>query len=389
MKIDRQLRPALWVFSLLLLAAVFCDVIANGRPLYCRIDGQNFYPAMHSFWENKPIRYENKEADRLEQNQGWRQYQHYETVLFPLIPFSPGEKELRADGQQRAQPPGSLANDNGRGLRHWLGTDNEGRDVAAGMIAGARIALQTGLVAMGIAFSIGLFLGALAGFWGDDRLRIRRGQLWVTLLGLLVAWFYAFIAGPNTGSSTSQWIKNLFVFVGIIFIFNLLGRLLGRLPWFSKTVIVPADLLIMRGAEVFNALPKFIFLLIVIRLLNGEQTIWLMVALIGAFSWPGVASLVRAELLRVRALDFVSAARALGLSEMRVLIRHALPNAVQAAYIATAIGVASAILLEASLSFLGLSGKDMEGASWGMLLHGARQARERASPAFCPERPNK
>ncbi len=245
-----------------------------------------------------------------------------------------------------------------------------------GMISGARVALLTALMAVGIAFSIGLFLGALAGFWGDDRLRIRRATLWITLLGLPVAWFYAFIAGPSAMSGVSHWTRNLFIFIGISLIFNLLGRLLSRLPWLSKPVVVPADLLVMRSAEIFNALPKFVFLIIVARLLGDDRTIWPMIALIGAFSWPGVASLVRAELLRVRALDFVIAARALGLTERRVLLRHALPNALRAAYTAAALGVASAILLEAALSFLGFSGKDMEGASWGTLLNGARHARE-------------
>ncbi len=372
MKIDRRLRPALWVFSILLLAALFRDVLANGHPLYCRVYGQTFYPALRSIWEHQPlVYYGNEHIDSLEQNRTWRQYEHYEAVLFAPVPFSPGEQ----DGLG-ARPPGTLANGQQRGFRHWLGTDKDGRDVLAGMIAGAQVALLTGLVAMGIAFSIGLVLGAVAGFWGDDRLRVRRGQLWMTLLGIPVAWFYVFIAGPDKIPGALQWLGNLLFFISIILVFNILGKILSRWRWFSKTVILPADLLVMRGAEIFNALPKFIFLLIMARLLNDQRTIWLMVALIGAFSWPGVASLIRAELLRVRTLDFVTAARALGLSEWNVLIRHALPNAVRAAYIAVAIGVASAILLEASLSFLGLSGKGMEGASWGMLLRSAREARE-------------
>jgi len=97
--------------------------------------------------------------------------------------------------------------------------------------------------------------------------------------------------------------------------------------------------------------------------------------LLGLFIWPDVTSLVRAELLRVRALDFVTAARGLGMSELTVLLRHALPNALRAAYTAVALGVGSAILLEASLSFLGLTGTDMKGASWGMLLNAAYRAR--------------
>ncbi|MEO6037294.1 MAG: ABC transporter permease subunit, partial [Saprospiraceae bacterium] len=248
-------------------------------------------------------------------------------------------------------------------------------DVATGMIAGARVALLTGLVAMGIAFLIGALLGALAGFWGDDRLWIRSGRLWATLLGVPVAWFYAFIAGPAGLPGVTMWIKNLLVFFTIILIFNFLGKLISRLPVLSRSVIIPADLLVMRFGEIVNALPKFIFLLIVARLFGGNQPLLLMIALIGAFSWPGVASLVRGELLRVRTLDFVTAARGLGLSELQVLLRHALPNALRAAYIAAALGVAGAIQLEAGLSFLGLSGPGMEGASWGMLLHAAREAR--------------
>jgi len=372
MMIDRRLRPSVYFFSILLLAATFRNVLANGHPLYCRIDGQTFYPALRQMWTHSPLLlYGNEHLDALERNQTWRQYPDYEAVIFAPVPFSPGER----DGIG-ARPPGTLATGQERGFRHWLGTDQEGRDVMAGMIAGTRIALLTGLLAMGIAFFIGLVLGSLAGFWGDDRLRIRRGQFWLTLLALPVAWFYSFIAGPDGAHSTAQWGKNLLVFGTIILVFSLLGKLISRLPYLSRPVIVPADLLVMRSAEIFNALPKFIFLLIVAGLLDGTQTIWLMVALIGVFNWPDVASLLRAELLRVRSLDFVTAARALGLPEWRVLVRHVLPNALRAVYTAVAIGVGSAILLEAALSFLGLSGADMQGASWGMLLNSAREARE-------------
>ena len=371
MKIDRRLRPALWVFSILLLLAVLRDVLANGRPLYCRIDGQAFYPGLREIWTKPAGRYGHPIADQLELTQQWRSYQRYEAVLFAPVPFSPGVP----DGIMGVRPPGTLASDQGdRRFRHWLGTDDQGRDVTAGMIAGARVALLTGLVAMGIALCIGVLLGTLAGFWGDDRLRVRRGQLLSTLLGLPVAWFYAFVAGPSKVSSSGQWVKDWVLFVTIVLIFYVLGRWISRLRWLSVPVTLPTDLLVMRGAEIFDALPKFIFLLIVARLLDGSQTIWLMVALIGVLSWPSVATLVRAELLRVRTLDFVVAARALGLSALGVALRHALPNALHAAYTAAALGVASAILLEAALSFLGLSGVGTAGTSWGMLLHSAREA---------------
>ncbi len=375
MKIDRRLRPAFWVFAVLLALALLRDGLANGRPLYCRLQGQVLYPGLRSILIKPEIPYGNSLADSLELSSSWLRYRDYEAVFFAPIPFSPGQQERRADNLMQAQPPGSLANDNGRGYRHWLGTDPQGRDVLAGLIAGARVSLLIGLVTMGLAFLIGTLLGALAGFWGDDRLQTRLGRILMTLLGGLTGWFYAFVAGPGVTVSAAQWIKNLFIFLAITLIFNYLGKWLSRLPGLSKPVIIPVDLLVMRFSEIFNALPKFIFLLIIARLYNGQQSIFTMVALIGAFSWPGVASLVRAELLRVRALDFVTAARALGLPELRVLLRHALPNALRSAYTAVALGVGSAILLETSLAFLGLSGRDMQGASWGMLLHAAHDAR--------------
>ena len=92
-----------------------------------------------------------------------------------------------------------------------------------------------------------------------------------------------------------------------------------------------------------------------------------MIGLIGALGWTGVAKLVRAELLRVRALEYVSAARGLGLSEWQVLVRHALPNTLRPIYIALSFGAASAILLEAYLSLLGFGGQSFRGISWGSL----------------------
>ena len=128
-------------------------------------------------------------------------------------------------------------------------------------------------------------------------------------------------------------------------------------------------MLVMRTAEVFSSIPRLIVLVVLAVAIRGlsDGSVWLMTALIGVFSWTGVAKFVRAELLRVRALDYVTAARGLGLSPLRVLIRHALPNAMRPVYIAFAFGAASAVLLEAYLSFLGFGGAAFRGVSWGSL----------------------
>ena len=98
---------------------------------------------------------------------------------------------------------------------------------------------------------------------------------------------------------------------------------------------------------------------------------WVMIALIGVISWTGTARFIRADLLRVRELDYVTAARGLGFSEARILLRHALPNALRSTMIVFAFGVASAVILEASLSFLGFGGYTFN-TSWGTLLNSAR-----------------
>jgi len=339
--------------------------------LYCRIGGESFWPGLRTVWADKNIPFGHPLLDSIRVTNLWRTFP-YESAVFAPIPFSPGE--IASPVASRARP-GDLHPELPGAFRHWLGTDDRARDVAAGLVSGARIAVLTGVTAMAMAMGIGLLLGALAGFWGDDRLRVRRGQLWFTLLGLPFAWFYAFTARQyvlQEAENLADWGVSFLILLGIILFFNGLGRLLGRLSYFAKAITVPADLLIMRLAEVFNAIPKLIFVIAIAALMPQGQSIWLMIALIGAMSWTGVARFVRADLLRVRELDFVTAARGLGLPETRVLLRHALPNALRSTLIAFAFGVAGAVLLEAALSFLGFGGDEFRGKSWGSLLNSAR-----------------
>ena len=371
----KKLRPAFWILGCLLFLALARDFLANGRPLYCRIGEETYWPGLRTVWRDPGTPFANPLLDSIRVNNLWKTYP-YKTAVFAPISFSPGEiaKPSFQPGTTPARPATIHPQLDAR-FRHWLGTDDRGRDVAAGLVAGARIAVLTGVTAMAMAMSIGLLLGSLAGFWGDDRLRLRRGRFWLTLLGLLPAWFYAFMARQhalNTGG-WSEWIKSVALFFIILLLFNGLGWLFSRIPYFGKMLTVPADLIIMRLSEIFNSIPKLIFNFVIVALLPKEsQSIWVLIALIGAMSWTGVARFVRADLLRVRELDYVTAARGLGFSEMRILLRHALPNALRSTMIAFAFGVAGAVLLESSLSFLGFGGEGFQGRSWGSLLNSAR-----------------
>ena len=367
-------KASLWFLGFLLFMAVFRDVIANGRPLYCRIGGEAYWPGLRSVFVDPDARFGIPALDTLfekSQYEAWKDYSHFdEPPVYAPIPFSPGEYSTRQ--LSGLLPPGAVQPGLATRFQHWLGTDSDGRDVAATLVSGARVALLTGSVAMGMALLIGLTLGTVAGYFGDERLRVRRGRLWLTLMGIPVAFFCAFILRKyelSVAESFAVLVESIGIFLCIVLIFNIVGGLISRWSFFSKLVVLPADLAIMRLAEVFNALPRMIVIFALSVLLQRQNdSIWLLITLIGAMAWTGVARFVRAELLRVRELDFVTAARGLGLPNWRVLFRHALPNAMRPVLVALAFGVASAVLLEASLSFLGFGGDGLKGVSWGSLL---------------------
>lgn len=363
---QKQLRPALYFLGFLLFLALARDILANGRPLWCKINGQRYWPGLRTVWADEHKPYGIRILDSLEENQQWQRFR-YEAAFFAPIPFSPGDY-IRNPSVSFSKPgenhPGFPP-----GFRHWLGTDEQGRDVAAALVAGARVAVFTGALAMAIALGIGLLLGAVAGYFGDDRLRLPRGVIWLNMLGLPFASMYAYFIRADAISrhAAVPWGMEVIVFVLILLIFNVLYFALRRLPYLRKPVSVPADILIMRLAEVFNSIPRMI-LLIVVATLAPKQSLWVLIAVIGALSWTGVAKFVRSELLRVRELEYVTAARGLGYSEWRILLRHALPNALRPALIAFSFGVGGAIVLEASLTFLGFGGNSFRGVSWGSLL---------------------
>lgn len=205
--------------------------------------------------------------------------------IFPPLPFS----------YRETNPSESLQSPNSR---HWLGTDTEGRDVFARMLYGTRISLTIGVVAVLLYVSIGVVLGALAGYFGG----------WV-------------------------------------------------------------DTVVSRMIEVMITFPSF-FLILTLAALIEERSIFHVMIIIGLTSWTGVARLIRAEFLRQKNLEYVHAAAATGLKASRIMFQHILPNAIAPALVSATFGVASAILIESSLSFLGVG--DMSVASWGETLNTGR-----------------
>jgi peptide/nickel transport system permease protein len=134
------------------------------------------------------------------------------------------------------------------------------------------------------------------------------------------------------------------------------------------------DQVLMRLTEMFQILPQF-FLAIVIVALFGSS-IWIIIFVIGMLTWPATARMTRAEFLTLKKREFAEAARALGMTNFDLILRELLPNALPPIVINATLQISGAILLETSLSFLGLG--DPTVMSWGVMLHNAQESFSRA-----------
>lgn len=155
-------------------------------------------------------------------------------------------------------------------------------------------------------------------------------------------------------------------FVGVA-IYVFIGVILGAIAAYYGRWI---DVVLSRFIEIVMCFPTFLLILTIVAFLEQRSILNIMVV-IGLTSWTGVARLVRGEVLRQKEMDYVSAARALGLGDARIIFRHVLPNALAPVLVSATFGVAGAILTESGLSFLGL-GVQMPTPSWGQLLNEAR-----------------
>lgn len=182
----------------------------------------------------------------------------------------------------------------GPGLTHLLGADTAGRDVFVRLIFGTRVSLAVGVIAVAIYLTIGVIVGAIAGYFGG---------------------------------------------------------------W--------TDILTERTVEIFLCFPTFFLLLTFISFLDQPSIVWVMV-FIGVVGWTGPARLVRGEFLRLKNQDFVAAAQALGLPNHRIIFGHILPNALSPVLVNATFGIANAVIVESTLSFLGIGDRVLP--SWGRIL---------------------
>ncbi|MGB7920815.1 MAG: ABC transporter permease [Desulfobacterales bacterium] len=244
---------------------------------------------------------------------------------------------------------------------YLLGTDELGRDVFARMLQGAWVSLTVGFVAVGISIVIGIFLGGIAGYYGQNAVRLDH----VLVAVLLSAGFVLLAVSPAWGA--------VLLLFGAIAAYGLLsgaghtppGRQPTVLSRFLRAKTLTIDTLIMRLVDIMLCFPTFFLILTVVALLPAS--IYNIMIVIGLTSWMGTTRFVRAEFLALREQDFVAAVRALGVGNLRIIFRHMMPNAVAPVLVSATLGIASAILTEAGLSFLGF-GVPPPNATWGNIL---------------------
>ena len=292
-KSNRRGYWSLWLFTVLFVLSLFAEFIANDKPFFVKFDGQFFFPAVINYPETAfggdfetAADYRDPYLQKLIAEKGG-------FMLWPPIRYSYNTHNLDLPTPAPSPPTWMLTEAQcksvveKKGLNgcsdleyNWLGTDDQGRDVAARLIYGFRISVLFGLILTIVSSIIGIAAGAVQGYFGG----------WV-------------------------------------------------------------DLLFQRFIEIWNSIPELYLLLIISSILVPGFFILLGILLL--FSWVRLVGLVRAEFLRARNLEYVRAARALGVSNATVMFRHVLPNAMVASLTFMPFILSSSVMTLTALDFLG------------------------------------
>jgi microcin C transport system permease protein len=260
---------SLWLFLILFGISLPAELIANDKPLYVNYAGQHFFPVFQAYPETAfggdfetEADYRDPFVQDLINENGW--------TVWPLIHSSYNTVNFGLP-QPAPSPPSR---------QHWLGTDDQARDVLAGLIYGVRLTLLFSLILTTLSSLVGIAAGLIQGFFGG----------WV-------------------------------------------------------------DLLFQRFMEIWGGIPTLYLLIILSSFV--ETTFWVLLGFMLLFSWTGLVGVVRAEVLRARNFDFVRAAKALGVRNRAIMVRHILPNALVATFTFLPFVLVGAVTALASLDFLG------------------------------------
>ena len=274
---------SLWIFVILFITTLLAEVIANDKPFVVYFKGEVYFPIVKAYPETTfggdfltEADYRNPYLSELIERDGW--------ALWPIVRYH--HRTVAWDLPVPAPAPPDR--------NHWLGTDDQARDVLARVIYGFRISVLFGFALTFISAIIGVSAGAVQGYFGG-------------------------------------WL----------------------------------DLIFQRFMEIWSGLPTLYLLIILASVV--EPNFWWLLGLLLLFSWMGFVGVVRAEFLRARNFEYVRAAQALGVSNLAIMFRHLLPNAMVATITFIPFPLAGSVTVRTSLDFLGI-GLPPGSASLGELL---------------------
>jgi peptide/nickel transport system permease protein len=383
-EIAKTLKTRSFIIILIyLFIALFAPVLANEKPLYISYGGENFFPALSNmayFKVNSPSGSRELKAEAVD----WKNLEAGSKVFAPVC-WSAGKTDLLNADYRSPFEEQYMRNAEGETVqmplrfRHFLGTGKAGEDILAGIIYGSRSSLSTGIFAMLIALFIGAAVGSTAGYFGDYKIKFSAFTVLLIFLLLIPSWFYAFHI--NSKLIAEKFEKNfllgmctilisLFLFLLIISLPVLLEKFFEEKKIFKKKIFIPVDGLFSRLIEIFISLPRLVLILTIAAIVS--PSIVAVILIIGLTSWTETARIIRAEAMKLRSADFVEASRSAGNSNIRTMTRHIIPNLIAPLSAVWFFGIASAILTESGLSFLGI-GLPPGTVSWGNMMFSARE----------------
>ncbi|MES2568134.1 MAG: ABC transporter permease [Bacteroidota bacterium] len=377
---NRVLRRCIRLFTFITCVAFLAPFLANDKPLICKYKGQLLFPAFsyknHVFIDNESINYL--------MGKDWQTLKT-EFSIFPPCSYSPNT--IDADNAPRKGPfDNQIMNlKNGESIplpikfRHWLGTTQNGNDVLSCLIHGIKISLGVGIFSMLIAALLGITLGAAAGYFQNTGLKIGYIQMVFLIISIFFNYFLCFVIRAEKLSDGFQsggiWLFyqigfTLYLWIQNTIIFLWLGKWIDEKFDFNNRLHFPIDTIVLRIIEILNSIPTL--LLIIALSAITKPSFSLLIVIIGFLSWTGIARITRAEYLKAKQLDYVTSCKAIGMGHYRIIARHILPNVLPLILVPVVFGLAGAVLIEASLSFIGV-GVPLDVITWGSLLNEARE----------------
>lgn len=268
-KVNRRSVWALWIFMILFVISLFAELVANDKPFFVMYDGSAYWPSLVEYNETD---FDGDFPTAAVYHDPWlkKQIDDNGFAVWPLIRYHHTTVDWDMEHPAPAPPT----------QRHYLGTDDQARDVVSRIIYGFRISVLFGFILTIISAIVGVGAGAIQGYFGG-------------------------------------WI----------------------------------DLLLQRLMEVWSSMPTLYILIILASVV--EPNFWWLLGILLLFSWMGFVGVVRAEFLKTRKFEYVRAAKALGVGDTRIILRHVLPNALVATITFMPFTLAGSVTVLTSLDFLG------------------------------------